>query len=262
MASCNKEPCKEETSPQEKCCYVSNPHLATLKEDILYHFDLGTRTHDLPAMFGDIKFVCVGGSSWRMKSFALYMNELLGLGHEAADIRNICAQTDRYCMYKVGPVLSISHGMGIPSISIMLHELIKLLYYAKCSDVVAFRIGTSGGIGVQPGAVVVTRNSVDASFHPHFEQNVLGTIKAYPTALSESLAQEILQCSKEINRFDTILGNTLCTLDFYEGAVVCVALLDRLQDDQINSSHEVLMEYQERPQIVVGRYIKKKICNH
>lgn len=42
------------------------------------------------------------------------------------------------------------HGMGIPSISIMLHELIKLLYHAKCSDITIIRIGTSGGIGISP----------------------------------------------------------------------------------------------------------------
>lgn len=39
---------------------LSNPHLATMKEDVLYHFSLSTGTHDFPAMFGDVKFVCVG----------------------------------------------------------------------------------------------------------------------------------------------------------------------------------------------------------
>lgn len=37
--------------------------------------------------------------------------------------------------------------MGVPSISIMLHELIKLLHHARCCDVTIIRIGTSGGIG-------------------------------------------------------------------------------------------------------------------
>lgn len=37
--------------------------------------------------------------------------------------------------------------MGVPSISIMLHELIKLLHHAQCRDVVLFRLGTSGGVG-------------------------------------------------------------------------------------------------------------------
>uniref|UniRef100_UPI00398EE49D uridine phosphorylase 1-like isoform X2 n=1 Tax=Pristiophorus japonicus TaxID=55135 RepID=UPI00398EE49D len=260
MACSNKDPCKKETTCPEKCDYVSNPYLATMKEDILYHFDLGTKTHDLHAMFGDVKFVCVGGSAWRMKAFAQYINELLGLGCSKDDIPNICAHTDRFSMYKVGPVLAISHGMGIPSISIMLHELIKLLCHARCTGVVVFRIGTSGGIGVQPGTVVVTKVSVDACFKPHFEQNVMGMIVAYPTVLNECLAQELLKCSKELNQFETILGCTLCTSDFYEGTVVCVTLLDRLQGDQISSSHEVLGEYQERPQKLVGCYIKKIFC--
>lgn len=47
-------------------------------------------------------------------------------------------------------LLSFQHGMGIPSISIMLHELIKLLYHAKCSNITIVRIGTSGGIGISP----------------------------------------------------------------------------------------------------------------
>lgn len=37
--------------------HVKNPHLDTMEEDILYHFNLGTKTHNLPEMFGDIK-VC------------------------------------------------------------------------------------------------------------------------------------------------------------------------------------------------------------
>lgn len=37
--------------------------------------------------------------------------------------------------------------MGVPSISIMLHELIKLLHHAQCRDVILFRLGTSGGVG-------------------------------------------------------------------------------------------------------------------
>lgn len=45
-------------------------------------------------------------------------------------------------------LLLFQHGMGIPSISIMLHELIKLLYHAKCSNITIIRIGTSGGIGI------------------------------------------------------------------------------------------------------------------
>jgi uridine phosphorylase len=39
----------------ESTVYVHNPHLDGMKDDVLYHFNLGTSTHNLPAMFGDVK---------------------------------------------------------------------------------------------------------------------------------------------------------------------------------------------------------------
>ncbi|XP_067891390.1 uridine phosphorylase 2-like [Heterodontus francisci] len=286
---------------------VKNRHLASMPEDILYHFDLGTKTHNLQAMFGDVKFVCVGGSANRMKAFAQFMHMELGLNGSDSDILDICAGTDRYNMYKTGPVLSISHGMGVPSISIMLHELIKLLHHAKCCDVTIIRLGTSGGIGLDPGTVVITGTAVDSFFQPQFEQVVLGKVITRSTELDKELAQELLNYGSEITDYPTIIGNTMCTHDFYEGqgrldgalcsysneekleylkkaykagvrniemestvfaamchscdlkaAVVCVTLLNRFDGDQITTPHEVLLEYQKRPQKLVSMFIKKK----
>ncbi|XP_064299406.1 uridine phosphorylase 1 [Phalacrocorax carbo] len=304
----NEKKTDDEQPSKENFIHLCNPHLEKMKEDILYHFALGTGTHDFPALFGDVKFVCVGGSPSRMKAFTTYIAEELGLASPGCDYPNICVGTDRYAMYKVGPVLSVSHGMGIPSISIMLHELIKLLYHAKCSNVTIIRIGTSGGIGLEPGSVVITKQSVDATFKPQFEQVILGKTVTRSTDLDEQLAKELMECSKEINEFNTVIGNTMCTLDFYEGqgrldgaiclyteeeklqylkeaydsgvrniemessvfaamcnfsgvkaAVVCVTLLNRLEGDQISSPHDVLVEYQQRPQKLVGYFIKKRL---
>jgi uridine phosphorylase len=41
--------------PRKRFVHVKNPYLDTMDEDILYHLDLGTKTHNLPAMFGDVK---------------------------------------------------------------------------------------------------------------------------------------------------------------------------------------------------------------
>ncbi|XP_077159829.1 uridine phosphorylase 1 [Paroedura picta] len=296
----------EDPASEEGAISLPNPHLEKIKEDFLYHFALGTATHDFPALFGDVKFVCVGGSPSRMKNFISFIAEDLGIGSPSCDHPNICAGTDRYAMYKAGPVLSVSHGMGIPSIAIMLHELIKLLHYAKCSNVIMVRIGTSGGIGLEPGSVVITKQAVDATFKPQFEQMILGKPVIRSTVLDKGLAEELMECGKELNQFNTVTGNTMCTLDFYEGqarldgaicsyseeekleylksayeagvrnvemessvfaamcslsglrgAVVCVTLLDRLEGDQIITPHEVLKEYQTRPQKLVGHLIKK-----
>ncbi|XP_059583350.1 uridine phosphorylase 2 isoform X2 [Alligator mississippiensis] len=239
--------------------HVKNPHLALMDEDILYHLDLGTKTHNLPAMFGDIKFVCVGGSPNRMKAFAQFMHKELGFEGDGKDVKDICAGTDRYSMYKVGPVLSVSHGMGIPSISIMLHELIKLLHHAKCRGVTIIRIGTSGGLGIEPGSVVITDTALDSFFKPQFEQVILDNVVVRSTELDKDLAEELLNCSKEIHDFPTMIGHTMCTYDFYEAAVVCVTLLNRLEGDQITVPHEVLLEYQRRPQQLISIFIKKRL---
>uniref|UniRef100_A0A4W4H097 Uridine phosphorylase n=1 Tax=Electrophorus electricus TaxID=8005 RepID=A0A4W4H097_ELEEL len=288
--------------------YVKNPHLESMEEDILYHFNLGTKTHNLPAMFGDIKFVCVGGSANRMRAFAQFMHQELGQPGHVDDIRDICEETDRYSMFKVGPVLSVSHGMGAPSISIMLHELIKLLYHSRCRDVILFRIGTSGGIGLAPGTVVITDKAVDSFFRPQFEQVVLGKVIVRSTELDEGLSKELLQCSTELPDIPTVIANTMCTHDFYEGqgrldgalcsfsteekleylrkaheagvrniemestvfaamcrmcnlkaAVICVTLLNRFEGDQISTHHDVLVEYQQRPQGLVAHFIKKRL---
>lgn len=50
-----------------------------------------------------------------------------------------------------------------------MHEIIKLVYYAKCTNVVFFRIGTSGGIGVPQGTVVITQQAVDELLRPFYE---------------------------------------------------------------------------------------------
>lgn len=65
--------------------------------------------------------------------------------------------------------------------------------------------------------MVITRQAVDATFKPQFEQLILGKNVIRSTDLDEQLANELMQCSNEIAQFNTVIGNTMCTLDFYEG---------------------------------------------
>lgn len=61
------------------------------------------------------------------------------------------------------------HGMGMPSVGILLHEIIKLMSHAKVVDPVFFRIGTSGGIGIEGGTVVISDEAVDGNLQPYLE---------------------------------------------------------------------------------------------
>ena len=63
-------------------------------------------------------------------------------------------------MYKVGPILTLNHGMGFGSLAIALHEVAKLLRYAEAKDYCFVRMGTSGGLGAEPGDVIITREGM------------------------------------------------------------------------------------------------------
>ena len=55
------------------------------------------------------QFVCFGGSPSRMQKFAEYMVEALNYKLPAGQgLTDIAQGSDRYVLYKVGPVLSVS----------------------------------------------------------------------------------------------------------------------------------------------------------
>ncbi len=189
-----------------------NHHLDELNQDFLYHLGLDTNM-DLEAMFGDVQYVCMGGSPVRAENFANKAAEFLGLGIPEGGAQPI-GKTERFSMFKVGPVISVSHGMGMPSMSILLHELAKLLDYAGARNAKFIRIGTSGGLGVEPGTVIVAEEGVNAMLKSTFEQIELGEKREYPTTLDRQLAQGIIDSRGNIK---AELGKTMGTDDFYEG---------------------------------------------
>jgi uridine phosphorylase len=88
---------------------LRNPHIELMDQDILYHLALGSESHDLVEMFGDVKFICMGGTPKRMESFAYYI--MKEIGHKlptGTTLQDISQYSYRYSMYKVGPVLSVS----------------------------------------------------------------------------------------------------------------------------------------------------------
>ncbi|ODN04894.1 Uridine phosphorylase 1 [Orchesella cincta] len=198
---------------------LRNPHINFMDQDILYHLALGSESHDLIEMFHDVKFVCIGGTPKRMEEFAYYiMKEIDYKIPSGTQLLDISQFSYRYSMYKTGPVLSISHGMGIPSVSILLHEVIKLMYHAKVSDPIFFRIGTCGGIGIDGGTVIITEEALNSDLKSYQELTVLGKKVRRPGKLDKRLCDELLAISRETDEpYETVSGKTMCTDDFYEG---------------------------------------------
>ncbi|CDS39798.1 uridine phosphorylase 1 [Echinococcus multilocularis] len=197
---------------------ICNPHVPSMKVDVLYHVGLDTDTTDLKKQFGDVKFVIMGGSPKRMKKIAERLLKALDVQLPCGTgLANIACASDRYEMYKVGPILTVSHGMGVPSISILLHEMAKLLYHAGCQDVSFIRLGTCGGIGLEPGSVVITTSCLDCAFNDYFQLKILGKTVRRPAHLDEHLVKELIETAESMKPdFNVVAGKTMCADDFYE----------------------------------------------
>ncbi len=247
----------------------------------------------------------MGGSPHRAAAFAKLVADELDIRFPGGYIRPF-GKTERFVLFKIGPVISASHGMGMPSTLILLHELTKLLDYAGCDDPVYLRIGTSGGIGVEAGTVVVSSGALNGELEPWFESVELGQRRRYRTTLDKELTDLLLPPTTDI---PVTSGLTMGTDDFYEGqgrmdgalvpgyteeekiaflqkaynsgvrniemestaiaafcnragiraGIVCTALLNRLEGDQIESTPDELREYSGRAARIGLRFIRKSL---
>lgn len=135
------------------------------ESDLYYH--LGLSSADAPT-FSAVKFVLLCGTGERAEMIA---NELHG--HFKCNVTSV-GKTERYHMFLCGTeVLVASHGIGSPSISIVLAELAKLLGRAG-ADPVFMRLGTCGGLGIPAGTCVVTNQCLNSTLQPDFHLVILG----------------------------------------------------------------------------------------
>ncbi|CAH0759736.1 unnamed protein product [Diatraea saccharalis] len=195
---------------------LPNENLSKLKGDVMYHLALDNLNFDLPALYGDVKFVVMGGTKYRMREFACYVAELLGLPKDPKSVNHTKA-SQRFAMYKIGPVLSVSHGIGIPSMTTVLQELIKVMFYAKAKDPIFIRLGTSGGLGIPPGSVVVSSFGLSGTLEKTYELPVLGVIRKWPSYLDKRLSEELVCSASNFDEFKTYVAGTMGADDFYRG---------------------------------------------
>lgn len=235
---------------------VANKHLAEEKLDVYYHLGFSTND-DLPKLFGDVRFVFFGGTNSRMEKIAKeFATEFFPL--KAGEELKPIGSTDRFHMFKVGPIISVSHQMGMPSFSILLHEVTKLLNRAGAKDVVYFRIGTSGGVGSPGGTVVLTTVPVNGYLEPYYELVSLGKLEKRPAELDEQLRAELVALKGDIN---VVEGRTMSVDCFYEGqGRLDGAICEYEKDDKmafLKKAHESGVRNIEMESVMFGAFCKK-----
>jgi len=215
-----------------------NPHLSDDIIDILYHLGLDTSDlGDIKQRFGDVKFVCMGGSRGRVVTLARLAAEELKdhypISPEAATT-DIARKAGRFVMYKIGPILTLNHGMGFGSLSIALHEVAKLLQYAGATNFCFVRMGTSGGLGADPGNVIITKEGYDATLEPGYEVTSCGKKRRYPAVADAKLISEFVKSAKDLE-IPVQIGNTIGCDDFYESQCrLDGALCDYTEQDKFD----------------------------
>ena len=110
-----------------------------------------------------MRLVVVGGCHKRMSDFAkVLVDRMCSCDVEVNDdcLVDMSEERGRYCLFKVNHVLIANHGMGAGSVSILIHELLKLLAYAKAGNVSFVRMGTCGGLDVEPGTICLTDSAM------------------------------------------------------------------------------------------------------
>lgn len=183
--------------------------------------------------FHMLQVICTGGTASRIRDLMLYIREKLTLPNKGEPV-DLSAGGHRYALYKEGPVMCVSHGVGSSTFSVVLHELLKLVKYAKCHEPVFLRIGTCGGVGIPPGTVVVTKDAFNGYLRNEHEivskyvcvyiyinmfyQPILGKRVIRPASFPTEIIQSILSWGTLAgDRFETISANTMATDCFYEG---------------------------------------------
>lgn len=197
-----------------------NPLLQQLEVDYLYHLGLDSKM-DLETIFGTIKFVIFTRSN---DDAAIIVHELAKKWYqiETNDFNfKPIFKTERFNLYKIGLIMVISHGVGIPSILICLNEITKLLKYLKMSDVIFFNIQPSGGLNVPIGSAVIIEEALNTNLEPKFTSIECGVEHEYLTSLNKELIKTISEFNDIYNvkstfKLNMVKGKSIAANDFYE----------------------------------------------
>lgn len=282
-----------------------DPVVTGEQTDSYYHLGISSDDPMLDDM-RDLRAIIMGGSGERMISFASSWSAMNG----GAPIVSF-PKEDRFVSRYTAGVLYVSHGMGMPSASIALQELMRLAYVIKRGDLGGLnnifwaRVGTSGGVGLPGGTVVVSTEGLmadlkpyrlldaDGSYHwfdPHFPVDTAADIilanegSGIPVSHGKTVATNeffieqfrldgaiCLTTTEQkmawLRRLDehgvrniemegAMLAAYLNYWGFRHFAMICATVVNRLEGDQVLSTADELLDYNERAGTVLFNYLR------
>lgn len=183
-------------------------------EDVYYHFGVSSSDPILDKL-RSIRAVIMAGSGGRINEFAQEWSDLNG----GAEIIAF-PKEDRFVTRYTAGVLFASHGMGMPSASIAVQEMMRMVYFLKRGDLGAMddvfwaRVGTSGGVGLPGGTIVVTSEGLMSDLKPYRLLQGGRGIYWFDGTFPEATREDIIQANQG-SGITIVSGKTIATNEFF-----------------------------------------------
>ncbi len=197
------------------------------RTDVYYHFGVASDDRVLEE-FRAVRAVILAGSGDRIQEFAQRWSTLQG-GAPIVALPKEERFVTRYC----AGVLFASHGMGMPSASITVQELMRMVFFLKegdqdaMSEIFWARVGTSGGVGLPAGTVVVSTEGVMADLKPYRVLNGGAGEHWFDSSFPVDVAQAVVAASAgsgiPVQLGRTVAGNEFFLEQFRLDGAVCMA---------------------------------------
>lgn len=191
-----------------------DPVVAGDATDVYYHFGVSSDEPLLEHLRG-VRAIVMAGSGGRIRQFA----ERWSAVSRDPDIVSF-PKEDRFVTRYTGGVLFASHGMGMPSASIAVQELMRMAHFLKRGDLDALddvfwaRVGTSGGVGLAGGTVVVSEEGLMPDLKPYrVLQGGRGT-HWFDGSFPEQTRADIMAANAEAG-VDVVEGKTIAANEFF-----------------------------------------------
>ncbi|ETO35252.1 hypothetical protein RFI_01814 [Reticulomyxa filosa] len=183
--------------------------------------------------FKDVELIIICGSSGRAQHIA---TELYSKYQKFIKLFTTIGDGNFFEIYKCGPVLVCSHGIGLASVDIFLNELMAIFKTLSHFKFKVIRLGSCGGVGVKAGTLVISTQALHyQTVEPEWHVHMLGEKLTYSGIFDEKLVQMIHDIATELSNRKikeqsgeeekeakhkvpkVVVGKTFTAETFYEG---------------------------------------------
>ena len=146
-------------------------------------------------------------------------------------------KTERFHLYKIGSVIIVSYGIGIPSLLICLNEVVKLLVHAQAKNVAFLKVSASLSVDDRlDGAIVLAKEALNSDFSPKYEAIECGKNHMYQTQLDKEFTLELFNFMSQCSDVGSVkLATSISGCDYYELEWLLDSLAVNVQPDKFIS---------------------------